>query len=383
MMKNSDTETRFNVNCISCNPKTHYRMKRIHVSLLFTIAALFFAFSVTGQYIDPVRIMDIPVIAYTYHDTILIDGTGNDYVYSPTQTMKIAKRAGAANPNGLEDGDTVDFDAWFKAAWDRDYLYLYVEVTDDIEESMPVSGIEAWTWDNIEVYIDLDTCSFKNEYDSTSTVQLRINRGEAGITSPGRASVDEYQYVQINNDDGWMVEIGIPWKCAFAEGAVPDILVHRDEGFIGFDLSVADADGPGGGLIGGRNNEGGAQMFWDQDTPIEHADNAYQNRRAFGWANLVAYPCCENLSYIPSEYYFMIYPNPAGDYLIIEAFNSSAVHDCMVKITNLLGETILETEIAMPEYKIDLSSITQKGMHIIRLFDTMHNLLEVKKVILQ
>ena len=78
----------------------------------------------------------------------------------------------------------------------------------------------------------------------------------------------------------------------------------------------------------------------------------------------------------------MIYPNPAGDYLIIDAMNSSDLIGCTVNITNLLGETIWVKEIDHLPYKIDLSSGSSRGLHFIQLYDKAHNLLQVNKIIL-
>ncbi len=257
-------------------------MKKSYVLSMVITLTLFFSGHTRAQYCEPVREMSVPAVTHG----IIIDGIDDDTDYSPIQTMQIAKRAGAANPYGLEDGDAFDFNATFKAAWDNDYLYLYVEVIDDVEESMPVDGAEAWTWDCIEVFIDLDTNSTTMHYSAESTIQMRFNRGPVGISYPGRANSSDYLFYQDNHASGWKIETGIPWTAASEMGQKPDMLTKINS-VIGFDVSVSDADGDGTQPVGGRNIEGGAQMFWDQDTPIENADNAYQDRRTFGFARLM------------------------------------------------------------------------------------------------
>jgi hypothetical protein len=319
-------------------------MRKIY-TLLFVVAALSFAARVAGQYVEPIRTLDVPAVTAG----ITIDGVGDEAAYTAAQTMQIAKRAGAANPAGLENGDAVDFNATFKAAWDLDYLYLYVEITDDIEESMPVGGANAWTWDNFEIFIDLDTNSTTNTYDVTSTCQLRINRGEVGVESPGRAAKTDYLYIQDNGTSYWIVEVGVPWTAASATGVVPDMLAEQAEGVIGFDFAVADADGPGGGTEGGRNIAGGAQMFWDQDTPIENADNAYQNRRTFGFVTLTGTPgASSGLNDPKVAGAYGLYPNPSNGTVTFTNLNDVKSFD----IYNLVGVKVISVNVTGNQVKV-------------------------------
>ena len=255
--------------------------------------------------------------------------------------MQIAKRAGAANPAGLEDGDAVDFNGFFKAAWDLTYLYLYVEVTDDVEESMPVGGGEAWTWDNFEIFIDLDTNSTTNTYAATSTIQLRVNRGEVMAESPGRAAKTDWLVEQVNDASMYAFELGVPWTAASATGVVPDMLAQQTEGIIGFDLAIADADGDGTQTTGGRNREGGAQLFWDQDTPIDNADNAYQNRRVFGWATLTGTPGGSAVKDPVLVDAYKVYPNPSNG--VVTFANLKGVES--IDIFNLVGAKVLTVDV--------------------------------------
>jgi hypothetical protein len=328
--------------------------------LLCFVAVLFYAASVSGQYVEPIRTLDVAAVQAAA--PITIDGVGDEAIYTANQTMKIAKRAGAANPAGLEDGDAVDFNGFVKLAWDLSYLYLYVEVTDDVEESMPVGGAEAWTWDNFEIFIDLDTNSTTNTYANTSTIQLRINRGEVGVESPGRAAKTDYLYEQVNDAAMWAVEVGIPWTSASATGVVPDMLAQQTEGVIGWDFAIADADGDGSQTTGGRNREGGAQMFWDDDTPIDNADNAYQNRRVFGFITLTGTPGGSGINPKVIDTY-KVYPNPSNG--VVTFANLKGVES--FDIFNLVGAKVLTVDVKGSQVRVPS---LKSGVYFARIKDT-------------
>jgi hypothetical protein len=147
-------------------------MRKIYISFLAVVATMFYATSISAQYVAPLPVaLDVPVST-----GITIDGVGDEACYTAFQTMQICKEAGAASAT-RHAGDAVDFDAKFKLSWDKTYLYLYFEVVDDIEEDYVRGKEQSWTWDNSEVFIDLDTNSTTNTYTDTSTVQIRFCRG--------------------------------------------------------------------------------------------------------------------------------------------------------------------------------------------------------------
>jgi hypothetical protein len=317
-------------------------MKKQLLNLLLVAAFVFAASLAKAQYSEPDMQMDVPAIDHA--GAIAMDGVA-EADYSDFIQMKIAKRAGAALTD-YEDGDASDFNAQFKVCWDGDYLYYYLEVTDDIAEYYGNDDADpygqSWTWDNSEVFIDLDTNSTTNTYDVNSTTQMRFNPGllsDAGddslVESNSRGKVDQYQFWEdAEAPGGWKIEVAIPWAAATAQTDPPDVVaITEANGIMGFDAAVADADGDGSDHSqGGRNVEGGAQMFWDLDTPIGNEDNAYQNRRTLGWIALTG---TVGLSPV-SQQAIDVWPNPVSDKLNIKNYSGP------VTIYSIIGTEVME-----------------------------------------
>ena len=319
-------------------------MRKIYISLLCVVATLFFAARVSAQWVAPIgATLDVPAST----GSMLMDAVGDEACYSAFQTLQVCKEAGAGIA-ARKAGDAVDFDSKFKVCWDETYLFVYMEIIDDVAEEYVRGKEQSWTWDNFEVFLDLDTSNTVAAYADTSTMQLRINRGlmsKAGkdsiVESGFRGNAKEFVFAIDNRPtEGWTVEIAVPWKaCSVADSAV-NILRERAQGVIGFDIGVADADGDGTGTTGGRNVAGGAQMFWEFDDPIGNEDNAYQNRRVFGLINLIGTPVptphISGIATLKDVSSYRVYPNPSNGSVTFT--NLEGVNE--IEIYNLVGVKI-------------------------------------------
>lgn len=78
-----------------------------------------------------------------------------------------------------------------------------------------------------------------------------------------------------------------------------------------------------------------------------------------------------------------IYPNPAKDYIIINTGNYSEMQDYSIKIVNQFGTTIFETRVTQPQYEINISKWSGKGVYVLQLYDSKKIVKAVKKIILQ
>jgi Zn-dependent metalloprotease/Leucine-rich repeat (LRR) protein len=227
----------------------------------------------TSSYVSPVRSMTIPFNS----DGIVIDGVDDEADYSSWQSTD------AFNPIGSTGAD-ADFTMQFKVCYDANYLYFFAKILDDYESDWEWGGSNQWTYDGVELYMDLDTNGSGNNpaYDS-NTYQIRFNRGIDSVGNDyGRGCKrSDHLYYWENTSDGWLFEAAIDWKFVLGLGQRPeDIMQYFEDGVIsGFDVSGfdSDTDGP---------DHRDCQTAWDNDDPADAADrtedNAWNNRTVFG-----------------------------------------------------------------------------------------------------
>ena len=185
----------------------------------------------------------------------VIDGNEDD-VWSAAPRYKIANviYSPPSSPN--------DLSADFKAMWDANNLYVFVNVTDDIlrHDSTPDNWYQD---DSVEVYIDASN-SKSSQYGQTD-YQYTFNWDKTSPkmqeTKHNRA--EGVQYVLVTTDKGYRVEIKFPWSTL---GTKPSAGAK-----IGLDVHVNDNDS------GKRDTK----ITW-----YGKQDNAWQNPQAFGNAEL-------------------------------------------------------------------------------------------------
>jgi hypothetical protein len=255
-------------------------MKHQSIKFLITICATFICtYYVWTQYAPPVRIMSIPPTI----DKIVFDGIDNESSYGQAQTVTIFNPTGYSGEN--------DFSGYFKVCWDTRFLYFYANITDDVDHSFPNADVyDTWMYDNIEIYLDLDTTGSESFY-TDHTIQLRYNRGWNRVMWSGRADGADYFCYLKNKPDstGWVLETGIPWSCVLPTGSLPQDINEFLENFIGFDACFSDSDGENP-LMGMRD----VMAAWDSDDPDTYddrtEDNAWNNRKVFGIVKFLGEP---------------------------------------------------------------------------------------------
>ncbi|MGN7765285.1 LamG-like jellyroll fold domain-containing protein [Paenibacillus sp. 22594] len=136
----------------------------------------------------------------------------------------------------LKDSAVRENKANYGLLWDKDYLYVGV----DIEDSKLVER-KLWLGDEISVFIDANNDK-KGSYEVPYDVQIGYGYTEDGSSkvfgfgggSEGR-NADDIKKAQKKTAKGWAVEMAIPWKSLGIDPQVNKSL--------GFDIGVDDNDG--------------------------------------------------------------------------------------------------------------------------------------------
>jgi hypothetical protein len=78
-----------------------------------------------------------------------------------------------------------------------------------------------------------------------------------------------------------------------------------------------------------------------------------------------------------------IYPNPTKDHLIIDNGNLATLVGYNLNITNSLGQVVFASAITQPQFNIDLSNLTGKGMYFIHIINPQGITTDTRKIVLQ
>ena len=155
-----------------------------------------------------------------------------------------------------------DLSADYRAMWDKDNLYVFVNVIDD---SMQNDSDEHYQDDSIEIFIDADNSKTGGYDDNDYQFYFRWQKENpfAGIYNRGNIQ-DDIKYKLVTTDNGYNLEVMFPWA-TLGTKAYPGAK-------IGLDVHVNDDD------------DGG-----DRDSKItwsDSQDSGWENTRMFGTAEL-------------------------------------------------------------------------------------------------
>ena len=222
-------------------------MKRISTFLAVTMMATTF---VNAQTFERSEMQLYKVDA----SDLTIDGLDNEAFWAATelQWYDVTKSIFEVTP------EPADYSLSFKAAYDDDYLYMFFKVKDNILWTWADNGGEFYNSDNIELFFNpsgIHPSEEAPDWDSNRDSQLRINIGSNNMATGGgyctTLAVDNeisgFEYTHSMTDDGYNVEVAIPWAAVVTEEYF-DMIAEGE--VIGFDVNGADADDINGRVKG-------------------------------------------------------------------------------------------------------------------------------------
>jgi hypothetical protein len=303
----------------------------------------------TEGYYPPVTISVIPAVV---SGPVIINGIRDDHDWSPPVSLSLF--------NSNEYNGINDISATLSYCWSSEYLYIYADIKDNSALIWKGSG-DVLDYDNLEVYIDLETLNTGSAY-GPNTSRLVFNRGLNSIANPLRAAKSDFKVYagNKNNSSGWILEAAIPWISVLPEGSAPDAIRSYSSKFIGFDVHVNDCDGTVSNDL--RPDK---QMALDLDN-IGGSFNLDENRAsydrfAFGLADLSGDPFTVSITN-NKESNFKIFPNPAIGSIRIAGLISGAE----IEILTLLGQSLMSKKVESEAEIIDISNINS-GVYLVRI----------------
>lgn len=210
--------------------------------------------------------------AHQSKSPVQIDGCSKDVIWSSVDWYDM---------NYLWMGNTVDSNDYhgrFKLAWDSNYLYILVEVTDEKLNPTLANGIENyWKGDYVEVFIDEDKSGGNHQYNHQAFAYHVSTEGHAIDKNTLQETVffDDHigvQRTQEGNKYLWEMAIKLFDK-EFDENATTNIPAKIfEQKIIGFSIAYGDNDG--------NNNR--ENFMGSKKTHGINNDEGYINSNVFG-----------------------------------------------------------------------------------------------------
>jgi hypothetical protein len=166
----------------------------------------------------------------------VLDGRIDEVWFFSTEQMIDTSQVGTA------PSSPADCTGTWRALWDWEYLYVLVEVTDDTLTNDSGGGDNKWNDDSVEVYVDGDNSKRgsvdENDHQYTCRWNDEVLEQPSAIHN-GVPSLVGVEYAVATTDEGYLLEIKLPWMSIMGEQATPG----RQ---IGFDVWINDDDDGGG-----------------------------------------------------------------------------------------------------------------------------------------
>ncbi|GJM64159.1 hypothetical protein PEDI_47110 [Persicobacter diffluens] len=292
---------------------------------------------------------------------IVIDGMMSDKAWSAQEVVFAQQDTFLINPNNsaLEyPSSPFDIVSQYKAVWDNDFLYLFFNITDDVVLGLIDPNI-SWHSDHVELYFNVDPES--TDFADNTSSQLRFNfsvtEPEETFDAPAKgfvltddANTEGLEYAWKATDDGYDMEIKMPWSAVVPD---PSVVAHPFEVFEGseirFEAQTADADDST--RMAGNNPRYREHIAaWNSRDHRSHSDPfTFGTMRLAGEITIVDKPLNND-----EQYTVAVYPNSASEYINIDVVNAE---NAQVSIVNMAGVQVKQLALANLKNQIDISDL--------------------------
>lgn len=150
------------------------------------------------------RLAEVPAIIVKAVKAPNIDGTEED-LWSAAKQYKLD------NVIYSPISSPEDFSAYYKAMWDQDNLYVFVDVTDD--ELTNDSDSSQWFQDDcIEVFIDADNSKSEKYGENDYQYHFDWDRRNPMMDEDEHGKTDGVEFTMVTTEKGYRTEIKFPWS---------------------------------------------------------------------------------------------------------------------------------------------------------------------------
>lgn len=137
-----------------------------------------------------------------------------------------------------------------------------------------------------------------------------------------------------------------------------------------------------------------ALLQWNIEDPVDNFErnrnnvvHSYQhNRNPFidhpEYINLI-WDTLTSINSTQASSNIEVYPIPTKDYLNISIQESGEMSNFTLRIFDLLGKKVYETRLEHSFFQLELSSLLDKGIYILKVSDEKNTFITIKKIILQ
>lgn len=292
-------------------------------------------------------------VPHTMGEEITLDGLQLEDAWFEADQALADQAVSMVDGESFPSSDADNSGKWY-ALYDADFLYLYIDVTDDVIVPMTdpdADGAQVWMNDGVEIFVDILDRRIANKRISSEQHQLRFNiERESADTSALAHYVAGWG--DIKGATSYQLEIALPWggicqgavDSADVEKFVADSIKAGKE--IAFEISIIDAE---------PENARKSLLNWSNDTG---EDQAYENSEFYGQLVLGASSATKK---VERNLTAKVYPNPANSSLTVslEGMTSIAIY-------NITGQQVMVYQVDNDITTVNVSSLSA-GMYMVEV----------------